>query len=84
MEPKAYSVNQAGEALGVSRATVYMLMRQGKLFYAQVGARKRIPVEAVDAMLRGETYNPCSGPREAHPDSTSWPMTDSLLTDSVE
>lgn len=79
MEPKAYSVNETGAALGVSRATVYKLLREGKLFYAQVGARKRIPVEAVEAMLRGEDYDPRSGPALQQPDG-GWPMTPSLLS----
>lgn len=78
MEPKAYSVNQAGETLGVSRATVYKLMREGKLFYATVGKRKRIPAEAIDAMLRGEVYDPNAGPVETHQDG-SYPPTPSLL-----
>ena len=78
MEPKAYTVNETAAALGVSRATVYKLMRDGKLFYAQVGARKRVPVEAVTAMLRGEKYDPMAGPVEARPDG-GWPMTPSLL-----
>lgn len=81
MEAQAYSVNDTAAALGVSRATVYKLMRDGSLFYAQVGGRKRIPAEAVAAMLRGEKYDPMAGPVEARPDG-GWPMTPSLLAKS--
>lgn len=78
MEPKAYTVNETAAALGVSRATVYKLLKDGSLFYAQVGARRRIPAAAVDAMLRGERYDPMAGPVEGRPDG-GWPQTPSLL-----
>lgn len=64
--------------MGVSRATIYKLMREGKLFHATVGKRKRIPAEAIEAMLRGETYDPNAGPVETHQDA-GYPPTPSML-----
>jgi excisionase family DNA binding protein len=40
-------VNQAAEALGISRARLYELMNQGKIRYVHIGRLRKIKVEAL-------------------------------------
>jgi excisionase family DNA binding protein len=47
-----YSIQEAAHACGLSRATLYRLIAAGKLRTVKVGARRLVPVEAIDALLR--------------------------------
>ena len=47
-----YSIKEAAHACGLSRATLYRLIAAGKLRTVKVGARRLVPVEAIDALLR--------------------------------
>jgi excisionase family DNA binding protein len=46
-----YSINQAAQATNLSRATIYRLIASGQLKTVKVGARRLIPVSAIDALL---------------------------------
>jgi excisionase family DNA binding protein len=50
---RALSIKEAAEACGLSRATLYRLIADGKLATLKIGARRIIPVVAIDALLSG-------------------------------
>lgn len=50
----AYSVKEAGEALGVGRTTIYELLKDGRLKRVKIGAVTVIPRSSMLALL-GET-----------------------------
>lgn len=45
------TVEQAGEALGMSRSGVYQLIASGELNSVRIGSRRRVPVHALDAYV---------------------------------
>ena len=53
VEIRAYEVKQFCQAYGLCKATVYNLMKAGKLHSVLVGGRRLIPVESAEALLRG-------------------------------
>jgi excisionase family DNA binding protein len=50
-ERRALSVKEAGEAVGLSRATVYRLIGQKRLSTVKIGSRRLVPVGEIDALL---------------------------------
>jgi excisionase family DNA binding protein len=50
---RALSIKETAEACGLSRATLYRLMADGKLATLKIGARRLVPVVAIDALLSG-------------------------------
>lgn len=44
-------VDEAAEALGVSRSQVYVLIARGQLDAVTIGRSRRVPVEAVQAFI---------------------------------
>lgn len=58
------SVTQVAAYLGVSRQTVYRLMRSGQLGYVMVGSRRRVPRQGLDALLAAGYQAILDGPRE--------------------
>lgn len=52
-ERRALSIKEAAEACGLSRATMYRLLNDGKLTTIKVGARRLVPVASIDALLDG-------------------------------
>jgi excisionase family DNA binding protein len=50
-ERRALSVLEAAWTCGISRATVYRLIAEGRLATLKIGARRLIPVGAIDALL---------------------------------
>lgn len=52
-KPLIYRVPQAAAALGISRATLYRLIKRGELELVKIGCTRSsgIPAESVDAML---------------------------------
>jgi excisionase family DNA binding protein len=50
---RALSIKEAAEACNLSRATVYRLIADGKLETRKIGARRLVPVGAIDALLSG-------------------------------
>jgi excisionase family DNA binding protein len=46
-----YSIREAAEASGLSRATLYRLISDGRLKTVKIGARRLIPVAALTALL---------------------------------
>ncbi len=49
--PRAYRPEQVGELLGLSRSTVYRLLRASELSSIKVGGARRITAEQLDAYL---------------------------------
>ena len=52
--PRAYRVLDFCQAFGVSRSTVYNLMKEGKLKTVRIAGRRLIPADAGEALLSGE------------------------------
>jgi excisionase family DNA binding protein len=52
-EPRAFSIRETERAVNLSRATIYRLIAAGKLKTVKVGARRLVPVAAIDALLDG-------------------------------
>jgi excisionase family DNA binding protein len=52
-ERRALSIEEAAETCGLSRATIYRLIEQKKLATLKIGARRLVPVGAIDALLNG-------------------------------
>jgi excisionase family DNA binding protein len=50
----ALSPREVERALGISHATLYRLLKTGRLKSIKLGSRTAIPVANVDAILRGE------------------------------
>ena len=49
---RALSPREAERSLGISHATLYRLIKAGKLKAIKVGSRTLIPVDAIDTLLR--------------------------------
>jgi excisionase family DNA binding protein len=58
-ERRALSVEETAQTVGVSRALVYRLIKQGKLAARKFGGRRVVPIAAIDAFLSspGETLD---------------------------
>jgi excisionase family DNA binding protein len=52
-ERRALSIEETAEACGLSRATLYRLVANGRLATLKIGARRLVPVSAIDALLNG-------------------------------
>ena len=50
---RALSIKETAEACGLSRATLYRLIADGKLATLKIGARRLVAVVAIDALLSG-------------------------------
>ena len=48
---RAYQVNEATAAYGLSRSTIYKLISVGALRTVKIGGRRLIPVEAIEALI---------------------------------
>ena len=55
MDPILLRPNEAGEVLGVSRARIYELLREGTLPSIKVGGRLRVPVEELREWVREQS-----------------------------
>jgi excisionase family DNA binding protein len=51
VERRAFSIVEAAQMYGVSRATVYKLIEQNKLETVKIGSRRLVPLPAIDALL---------------------------------
>ena len=54
MERKSVRPTEAARLLGVSRETVYVLMRSGQLRSVRLGGARLIPVAALDELLSSQ------------------------------
>jgi excisionase family DNA binding protein len=52
-ERLALRVNEAAAVTGLSRSTLYVLMRKGSLRSVRVAGRRLIPRDALEALLQG-------------------------------
>jgi excisionase family DNA binding protein len=52
-ERRAFSIRETERTVNLSRATLYRLIAAGKLTTVKVGARRLVPVAAIDALLAG-------------------------------
>jgi excisionase family DNA binding protein len=53
IERRALSIREAARICGLSRATLYRLLQDGKLTTIKVGARRLVPITSIDALLSG-------------------------------
>jgi excisionase family DNA binding protein len=53
LERRALSIRETAHTCGLSRATLYRLLKDGKLTTIKIGARRLVPVGAIDAFLKG-------------------------------
>jgi excisionase family DNA binding protein len=53
IERRALSIEESAKTCGLSRATLYRLIADGKLATLKIGARRLVPVNALDALLNG-------------------------------
>jgi excisionase family DNA binding protein len=53
LERRALSIPEAARTCGLSRATLYRLIADGKLSTLKSGARRLVLVGAIDALLSG-------------------------------
>jgi excisionase family DNA binding protein len=51
---RALSPREAERALGISHASLFRLLKSGRLKRIKVGSRTLIPVNAIDALLNEE------------------------------
>jgi excisionase family DNA binding protein len=56
----ALSVADAADSLGISRATAYNLMRDGRLPYVKLGRRRLVRTADLAAFLDGLTGSPAA------------------------
>ena len=54
-ERRALSIKEAAQTCGLSRATLYRLIADGKLTTLKIGARRLVTTTAIDALLNGAT-----------------------------
>lgn len=52
-QPLAFSITGAAAAIGVSRTTIYELVKAGKLHPVKIGTRTLIPRAELEALLAG-------------------------------
>jgi excisionase family DNA binding protein len=57
MEERLYTIKEVTEVLKVSQATVYRLMYSGRLPRVKIGKSVRIPVSAVEAVIKENTQS---------------------------
>ena len=55
MDKLAYSITEAAQVLGVSRPTVYALIKQPGFPVFQIGGRKLVSVEGLKNWIRDQT-----------------------------
>ena len=48
MEKQAYSVAEAATTLGISKTTLYELIKAGQITTYSIGAKTLVPVQALD------------------------------------
>jgi excisionase family DNA binding protein len=52
-ERRALSIRETARACGLSRATLYRLLKDGKLSTIKIGARRLVPIASIDLLLSG-------------------------------
>lgn len=57
----AYRADQVAEALSISPAAVYRLIRSGELESVQIGGSRRVPADALRAFLDRLRHEPDNG-----------------------
>jgi predicted DNA-binding transcriptional regulator AlpA len=60
---RAYRINEACAALGISRSGAYLEMSAGRLPYVVICGRRHIPADTVEALVRGEHPSQTHQPR---------------------
>jgi excisionase family DNA binding protein len=53
LQRRVLSIREAQHVTDLSQATIYRLIVAGKLTTVKVGARRLIPIEAIEALLSG-------------------------------
>ena len=55
MERLLFTIEEVAEALGLSRSTIYRLLRQGELVATHIGSATRIPESSVRCFVDART-----------------------------
>jgi excisionase family DNA binding protein len=50
---RAFSVREAARMCGVSRATLYRLLTEGKITTIKIGSRRLVPEASIETLLAG-------------------------------
>jgi excisionase family DNA binding protein len=50
----AYRIDEVSAALGISRSTLFELLRTGKVASVKIGGRRLVPATVLDALLKIE------------------------------
>jgi excisionase family DNA binding protein len=50
---RAFSVREAARMCGVSRATLYRLLKEGKITTVKIGSRRLVPEASIETLLAG-------------------------------
>jgi excisionase family DNA binding protein len=50
---RAFSVREAARMCGVSRATLYRLLKEGKIKTIKIGSRRLVPEATIETLLAG-------------------------------
>jgi excisionase family DNA binding protein len=53
-ERRALSIREAARTCGLSRATMYRLIAEGKLPTLKIGSRRLVPIGSIDMLLSGD------------------------------
>lgn len=59
----AYTINEAAEALGLGRSTLYKLINAGTLETIKIGNRTLILAESLQQIVRSNQRKPCPKPQ---------------------
>lgn len=51
---RTYTVQEAALVLGISHVTLYRLMKEGKIAFVKIGARRFFDRAKIDAIVAGE------------------------------
>lgn len=50
---RAFSIPEAARMLGISRATVYRMLKEGQIQTIKIGSRRLVPASSIDDVLTG-------------------------------
>lgn len=80
-EKRCYTVKELQEILGISRPTVYELLKKNEFRWIQIGTKYRISKKSFDEWLDQKSEN---GPENVNLRSTGFAATHAILTEISE
>ena len=79
----AYSTSDAAKAIGISRSTLYQLVRRGDLEVLHIGTRALVPVSSI-AKLLGMSPSDLVGPSDPQPARPAIAVAENLQATAVD